>query len=105
MPSLYLKQGSDAAIELVSGVETLQLEYGVDTDVDGSVDIYQTANQVGDWSRVLSIKVELVVLSEEDNLTVDTAQPYVLGGVEITPADRRLRTVFSKTITLRNRVP
>lgn len=105
IPALYMKQGSNNVEELVSGVESMQLEYGIDTDGDGSTDAYRSANAVANWSQVVSIKIDLVMVSEEDNLTVEGPQDYLLDGNTITPADRRLRSVFSKTITLRNRVP
>ncbi len=105
IPALYMKQGSNSVEELVSGVESLQLEYGIDNDGDGSADTYRSANAVADWSQVVSIAIDLVMVSEENNLTVDGPQDYLLDGNTITPADCRLRSVFSKTITLRNRVP
>ncbi|WP_438971691.1 PilW family protein [Methylophaga sp.] len=105
IPALYTKQSTNNVQELISGVESLQLQYGVDTDGDSSVDNYLTANAVADWSQVVSISIDLVIVSEEDNLSVDGPQNYVLGGTTVTPTDRRLRSVFSKTITLRNRVP
>jgi len=105
IPALYMKPGSNNVEELVSGVESMQLEYGVDTDGDGSADTYRSANAVTTWSQVVSIKIDLVIVSKENNLTVDGPQDYLLDGNTITPADRRLRSVFSKTIALRNRVP
>ena len=105
IPALYTKRSTNNVQELVSGVETMQLQYGVDTDGDSSVDSYLTANAITDWSQVMSISIDLVIVSERDNISVDGPQDYVLDGNTVTPTDRRLRSVFSKTITLRNRVP
>jgi type IV pilus assembly protein PilW len=104
VPSLYRKAGTANAEELVEGIETMQIQYGVDTTGNGAADAYQTANQVGNWNNIVSVRISLVMVSVENNLTVDSAQPYNLEGVTVTPGDRRLRRVFTRTVTLRNRV-
>ena len=104
VPSLYRKTGNDNAVELIEGIDSMQVRYGVDTSGNGSADAYQTANQVGNWNNVVSVRISLVMVSVENNLTVDGAQSYNLEGATVTPADRRLRRVFTRTVTLRNRV-
>ncbi|AUZ86097.1 PilW family protein [Methylophaga nitratireducenticrescens] len=104
VPSLYRKTANDPVVELVEGIESIQLRYGVDTTGNGSTDTYQTANQVGNWNSVVSVRISLVMVSVENNLTVDGSQSYILEGVNVDPGDRRLRRVFTRTVTLRNRV-
>ena len=104
VPSLYRRAGTSNAVELVEGIETMQIQYGVDTTGNGAANTYQTANQIGNWNNVVSVRISLVMVSIEDNLTVDGTQSYNLEGNSVTPADRRLRRVFSRTVTLRNRV-
>jgi type IV pilus assembly protein PilW len=104
VPSLYRKTANDASVELVEGIDSMQVRYGVDTTGNGSADAYQTANQIGNWNNVVSVRISLVMVSVENNLTVDGAQSYNLEGNTITPNDRRLRRVFTRTVTLRNRV-
>lgn len=98
-------------VEVVQGVESMQLLYGENTDgdSDNSADVYVTANNVKNWPSVVSVRVSLLMQSVDDNLT-DGAAPYRYNGVTYdgdgsnpAPADRRLRRVFSRTITLRNR--
>jgi len=106
IPSLYRKRFDANAVELVEGIEQMQITYGVDTTANGSANEYRTANNVGNWNNVVSVRVSLVAVSIENNLTVDGSQLYNFNGVnDIDPGDQRLRRVFTRTITLRNRVP
>ncbi|XSG85097.1 MAG: PilW family protein [Methylohalobius sp. ZOD2] len=104
VPALYRKDGTRAAEELVAGIEDMQILYGVDTDGDESANQFLRANDVADWSRVTSARISLLLRSSEDNITTDS-QPYDYNGSSSTPADRRLRRVFTTTISLRNRLP
>ncbi len=116
-PALFRRQlsqnaGLGNAEELVEGIENLQILYGINADNDNkkTVDSYVTANLVGDWSRVISVRVSVLVQSIEDNM-LPAPQAYTFNGVRYDgaagngalPADRRLRRVFTSTITLRNR--
>lgn len=121
--SLYRTSGG-AVEELVENVEDMDIVYGVDTtlpDQDGTIDQYRRADQIaaGDWGRVVSARISLLVVSPVDveandpTKTVITTnlQTYAFreasgDGVadEQTAPDRRLRHVFTTTISLRNRV-
>lgn len=104
-PSLYQKVLDNSAQELIEGVERMEILYGVDTNQNYAVDEYRTANTVGNWANVISVRISLLMVSLENNLTVDGPQDYYFNGNTITPAadDRRLRRVFTQTIVLRNR--
>lgn len=82
--------------ELVQGIEDMQIEYGVDTDLtpDGSVDDYVDANSaVGTgWGRVLSVRITLTLVSGQNEKVGTTG-------------DRLLRKTFTNTIAVRNRLP
>lgn len=89
--------------ELVQGIENLQLLYGEDTSGDRGVDSYVPASSVSDMANVRSVQVMLVARSLRDGVT-DQPQTYEINGTPINPDDRRLRKVFSTTLTLRNRL-
>jgi len=93
--------------ELIQGIENMQILYGIDTGVDEIVDDYVPASVVTDWGDVLSVRVSLVMVTEEENLTVDGPQDYRLNDTMVTPAagDSRLRETFTRTVSLRNRMP
>ncbi len=103
-PALYWKRGNQSADELVEGIENMQIQYGEDTDGDRAVDIYRTADLVADWENVVSVRIDLLVRSVEDNVT-SQPQTYTFNGETVTPTDRRLRQAFSTVISLRNRAP
>lgn len=90
--------------ELVDGVEDLWLRYGEDLDNDGAPDAYVAAAAVGDWSRVRSLRISLLLASNEDNVT-EGAQPVDFRGAVVVPADNRFRQVLTTTVGLRNRLP
>lgn len=98
------KQDLSETNELVEGIANMQILYGSDTSGDSTADHYVTANLVPDMSQVVSIRVSLLVVSTDDNLTSEP-RAYTYNGVTTTPADRRLRRVFSSTIAIRNRLP
>ena len=115
-PSLFMRQLDDdttigAAQELVEGVESMQILYGVniDQDVRNTVDAYVPADQVPEWNEVISIRVSLLMISPEDG-TVPAPQAYAFDGVTYDgtggtslPTDNRARRVFVSTLSLRNR--
>jgi type IV pilus assembly protein PilW len=99
-----------AAVELVEGVENMQMSYGVDTDGDRAVDIYQTGAVVTDWGSVLSVRVVLQLVANEDNVVGKTgdvnAQSIVdLNGNVVANPDGRFRQIFTNVFAIRNKLP
>ena len=90
--------------EMVEGVEGLALLFGEDLDGKRSANRYVTANAVGAWSNVVSVKAQILLATVRDNVTT-SPQPYTFAGVAVTPTDLRLRSALSSVITVRNRVP
>jgi len=108
-PGLWQIVGNGAPQELIQGIEGMQLVYGVDTNLDLLADVYQKANAVTDWSKVVSVNVAVLARSIDENGVGKDKQTYLLlGGTAGNGAnygpfnDRRLRAVFTTTITLRN---
>jgi len=101
--------GESQTSELVTGVERMAVTFGVDNDgLDGagnlSANRFFNPSQVTDWSQVVSARVELVLAAGSESQST-VAQPYVFDGTTITPTDRKLRTVVSTLVSLRNTVP
>ncbi|MBB5210914.1 PilW family protein [Microbulbifer hydrolyticus] len=107
-PGLWQETNGANPMELLEGVENMQLTYGRDTSGDGIPDSYVDASALttsADWEQVASVRVQLLVQSTEDNL-LQEAQPYTFNGVtNSAPADRRLRQVFINTVGIRSRLP
>ncbi|MEX2496948.1 MAG: PilW family protein [Woeseia sp.] len=106
---LQLQSGTASGFvpeELVDGVETMQIRYGLDSDADGAINSWIAANAVADWKAIVAVELSLLTRApEEYGAETDSAQ-YNLGGTQFDPVDdRRLRQVFSTTIGVRNRLP
>jgi type IV pilus assembly protein PilW len=95
-------------IELASGVENLQILYGEDTDAtpDGTTNRYVARADVANLDRVVSLRLAFLVRSANQVATAPDTRVYSLLGTSYDPVDeRRLRRVYTATITLRNRAP
>lgn len=125
IPALFMAniQGdtiSTPAIELIRGVENMQILYGIDQTptIVGTArtldraDTYMTATAVNagnHWPNVVSVRISLLMRTmnepgQQADQTVD-AKTYSLLGTAITPPnDQNRRRVFTSTIQLRNRV-
>ncbi len=105
-PGLFRKELDNGVVitqELVGGVDNMQVYYGEDSDADGISDIYRTADQVVDWSQVLTARLGLLVRTlNHANIELDT-RIYAVAGTLIGPYnDRQQRRVFTSTVELRN---
>jgi type IV pilus assembly protein PilW len=91
--SLYRRRmGAGAVIfteEVVAGITDLQLTYREEGRSD-----FRAANNVGTWSNVNAVMIELTVQSGDQRVTTDST---VNAG--------RIERRFSNIVTLRNRVP
>jgi type IV pilus assembly protein PilW len=119
-PSLYMVgydgNNRQSAQEIVSNVEAMRIHYGENTanNPDGSAtmqpDIWRsTAAAVTDWSRVVAVRVGLIMVSAQDNADneIPLAVPTLLGQAYTLPtgaSGNRVRKEFSTTVVLRNRV-
>ena len=107
--------------ELVEGVESMQVLFGIDTDKANATDItfdgianqYLPADLVNFANdNIVSARISLLVRSRQIKETaIIPPNPYKLGGttaasstrVTTSVADRRLRKVFTITIKIRNK--
>lgn len=121
--------GTVSSTQIIRGVETFQVMYGVDTDGDDVPDRWLSANSAWNgfgaspnWNNVVAIRVGLVLRGpigsgQGQSTTPSENDLYPLGkdftgsstedGLKFTPAnanDGRLRRAFSATFMLRNSV-
>jgi len=107
--------------ELVTGVEQLQFQYGVDINItnttpagDGSVDQYFNANHfIADptlcsssngtcWNQVRSVRFWILVRGDCPEAGYTDNSTYNMGDNPYTPSDRFRRTLYTSTVALRN---
>ncbi len=123
-PALYRRLLGDAGTsqEMLEGVENMQLQYGLDTNNDGQVDSFVTADAVSraQWNnwvdtdgdgillsdnaeqRIRSVRYSLLVRSEDTVL--DAPQQYTYNGTATTATDRRLHQIFTGSVAIRSRL-
>jgi type IV pilus assembly protein PilW len=116
-PSLFVEDPLDAGdtpVELVRGVEDLQITYGVDTDADGVANQYVSPATINAlctaagnntcWRSVSSVRIALLLRSAEDNVVLQP-QNYRFNGSSFAASDKRLRREFLTIVALRNYRP
>ena len=89
-PTLFRSINGAAAVELVEGIQDLQILYGEDTSGDYIANYYVDASSITNMAQAISVRITMVVSTLESNLT--------------SSGDRITRN-FSSTISLRNRLP
>ncbi len=87
--SLYMKKNKGNPIELVDGIEDMQISYGQDTNDDGAVDIYSGMTNEVVKDNILSVRIQLTVTNDQ---VVGTSED-----------DNQLRKTFVATSSVRNR--
>ncbi len=106
--SLYRLGLSGTPDELVEGVDSMQILYGVDTDVgsniDGIANHFVKADAVANFNDVVSIRLGMLFSTTRSaKKKAGAAKSYTLAGTVITaPADRKSRQALNTTIKLRN---
>jgi len=93
--------------ELVSGVETLQILYGEDSGGTNSADDYVPADEVADWSTIVSVRFSVMTRSQDEVLEEENNRNFDMLGSEVSQAnngDRRVRLISVSTTALRGRM-
>lgn len=107
--SLRLNRNGNGNQELIEGVQSMRILYGVCTN--GVVNPpYVNAAGVGaaaNWANVCSVRIHLLLVSMENNVVTQPQTVFFPSDTvnTIVPADRCLRQAFSTTIAIRNRIP
>jgi len=98
----HIQQGTPIA--LVEGVEYMEIEYGIDSDTNGSPDSFTTAPAtIGDWASVVAIKLHLLTRTLEETPGYTDDKTYRLGTTTLGPLnDGYYRRVLSAFIRLHN---
>ena len=118
-PALFRQDNTAAPVELVEGIENLQILYGEYTTLPPDPNrqnwvpsIYREASAVSDWTKVVSVRIGILARTLDDAVTgqskefeKDTGQYDVDGDGtnELSnPGDRYKRRVFQSVVQMRN---
>jgi len=112
MRSSLQPNGTVTSEILMLGVNSMQATYGVDTDNNGSPDIYRTAAQMPalnstagltNWSKVKTVRLSMLMQSTTQDFTQDASTvTFNVGGVNINLSGRWIGKVFTTTVAIRN---
>lgn len=101
IPALYwqtLVNGRPQKEELLSGVENLQVQFGVDENLNAIPDKYVNANQVLNWRDIKSVKIDLLVRSQCPDMTHLDKKTYYIGDEVYQPMDNFHRQSYQLTL-------
>lgn len=96
-------------LQIIDGVQNLQILYGVDSDLDRVADMYIPADTVttnSDWPQVVSVRLALLLSSVDPAINVPDTTVYNLLGTNVGPFNDSLRRhVFTTSVAFRNQLP
>ena len=94
-----------AAQPVIEGIQSLKLEYGQDTDEDGSPDIFNdcAACTETDWANVVAVRIHVLARNLEASSGYVEDKSYVLGATTLGPFnDGFMRHAYSSYVRLVN---
>ena len=99
---------------IIDGIEMIRFEYGIDTEINptdagyGIVNAYVPAKDMtaalwdNSASRIISVKIYVLVRSVQEDLKYKNTNTYKLGGYDYPVDDNYRRLLFNSTVTLYN---
>jgi len=102
--------GIPTRVEVASGIERFQVQYGVSNNGDLSVNRYFNAHQLRNnsaltpnWTQVLSVRFWILVRADCPTSGYTNTQTYTMGdAAAFTPNDGFKRQLYSTTVAIRN---
>lgn len=89
--------------DIVDGVENLRVRVGTDSDDNGEVDRYRSADDAAiEWGRVMAMEVHMLVRSTDQDPAYTDQRSYDLAGTTVTPGGKFHRTVLDTAVSIRN---
>lgn len=91
-------------VDLISGVESFQVLYGIDDDDNGSLGVTQfvTAAALTEDSVIVAIRFALLLSTDRFNQVGAASQTHQVLDQSVNSNDSNLRRVYSATVQLRN---
>ncbi|HET7832109.1 MAG TPA: PilW family protein [Gallionella sp.] len=83
IPTLKMKENGGSPVPLVEGIENMQLDYGIDTNGDGSPDSYTASPLAANWPDVMAVRVSLLARNNEPTAGYQDNKSYTLGSITI----------------------
>ncbi len=88
---------------LAQGIEALQIEYGVDDDLDGAPNRYEPDPTAAEMAAAVSARIYLLARSVAPDISYDNDKTYQISNAPaLTPDDNFYRRIYATTIGVRN---
>jgi len=88
---------------LATGIEDLQLEYGIDTSENGQPNVYTPSPTLAEMQNVVSARIFLLARTTEiDTRYTNDKQYSISNAADFTPNDSFHRRVFSTNVAIQN---
>jgi len=88
---------------LAQGIEDLQVEFGIDTDDNGTANVYVDDPTVAQLQLAVTARVYVLARTADPDFRYTNQKTYQIGNAAaVTPADNFYRRVYSVTVGLRN---
>ena len=106
-PALFRKSPNKRSIlqreEISQGIENMQIQYGIDTDLNQSVNYYTDAAIDTPWTKVASVRVWLLMRAQCPEPGYTNKHTYTLGDQTYTPSDNYRRLLLTSTVAINHR--
>ena len=115
VPALYISDNGGTPVDLVDGIESMKILYGVAAATGQQPDPYAgqppaqyvkaSAMSTDDWKHVVSLKIGILARTMDTLDTDIDTNTYNVNGTTVGPFnDRNTRRVFSSTVLLKDMV-
>ncbi len=88
---------------IATGIENLQIEYGIDTSNDGNPNVYMSTPTLADLQGVVSARIYLLARTTDIDVRYTNQKTFSVGNApDYTPNDSFHRRVYSTTVAIQN---
>lgn len=88
---------------IASGIEDLQIEYGIDTTLDGQPNVFLPNPTLAQIQNVVSARIFILARTETNDTAYTNAKTFAISNAPaFTPNDSFHRRVFSTSVTIQN---
>lgn len=88
---------------LATGIENMQIEYGIDTSEDGHPNIYATSPSLTDIQNVVSARIFILARTTDIDTRYTNTKTYSISNApDFVPGDSFHRRVFSTSVSIQN---
>jgi hypothetical protein len=88
---------------IATGIENMQVEYGIDTSEDGHPNVYSTAPSLTEMQGVVSARIFLLARTTDIDTRYTNDKTYSISNApDFVPADSFHRRVFSTNVSIQN---